>query len=416
MAYERTLKDAFRDMLNRRLIDLVYNIGFHCLRDVTQANMPLYEKRFHRKGPFGTKSGFNQNVHAYNTWHWVNFGAGFGYTTGTQDGKISYFYRPKKMLKGWDQVHLDQAMDPYIEFWDFTLSDIEDEEILPLQLLPQGAPSIKTYVLKNNRPKQYADEFETEDTKEKQQEKTFGWLAAQEYEETIKGQAGVSVQVEASARFQQRVEKHGDQRWLETSNHRQLLRGKHPVGPYAMLTATLTDQQTKMKQPVRIKGRLESKVRIMIDPHSTQQWDSIDKMLDTLRGFGGDGWLDKIFGRTGHAVPEDILANKIIPYIPMAFLELVPEDIKNINVSKDLSESPYPGHEDEPDGDGLYEKYKPKPGAGDDMFGGGGGFGDDDMGDQDMGDQDMGDQDGMDDTDMGDQDMGDQDMGDQDDI
>ena len=411
--YERKLKDAFRHLIDRDLCDLVYNIGFHCLRG--RRMPPFWYGYPHRKG--------GQNIITVNGWSGVDFGGYFAYSSGTVDGKVAYTYRPKRMQPGWKGKKVDpdgNTVDPYITFWDFSLVDIDHEEVLPLETIPQGDPSVTDYHLKNNRPKQYAEEFEIEDTKEKQSEKTFGWLAAQEYEESVKGQAGVNVQIEATERFQQRVEKHGDQRWLETSNHRQLLRGKHPVGAYAILTATITDQQTKMKQPIRIRGRLESKVLVVVDPmHAAQRWDTIEEMMDTFRGFGGSGTLDQVFGKSGHAVPEDILEKKIIPYLPKAYLELVPEDIKHVNVSKELSEAPFPGHEDPPDGDGLYEKYKPKPGTGDDMFGGGGmdmgdqdlgdqDMGDQDLGDQDMGDQDMGDQDPMDDTDMGDQDMGDQ--------
>ena len=403
MAYERTLKDAFRYMLNRELMDLTYNIGYHCLR---HRRMPMWWYGFrHRKG--------GQNMITYNGWDGVDFGGYFEYSTGTYEGKTSYTYRPKKMLPGWKGKKTDpygNVVDPYIMYHDFSLTDIESEEVLPLQAIPQGAPSTHTYHLKNNRPKPYADEFEVEDTKEKQQEKTFGWLAAQEYEETIKGQAGVSVQVEATARFQQRVEKHGDQRWLETSNHRQLLRGKHPVGPYAILNATITDQQTKMKQPIRIQGKLESKILVVVDPmYAAQYFDTIEEMLDTFRGFGGGGTLDQVFGQSGHAVTENILQDKIIKYLPKAYLELVPQDIKVVNESKDLTEVPYPGHEEPPDGDGLYEKYKPKPGGGDDMFGGGG-FGDDtdvDDGSSDFDTDDTDVDDGSSDLDMDDTDVDD---------
>lgn len=398
MAYDRALKDAFRKLVEHQLADLAYNIAFHCLRT---CDLGVRDDGNHIFNWFsGTwethRRGYKQLLGG------IDYSRFFDKTTVTADGETRYQYRPQGQAypQGTGEGHKDA---PVIEFWDFTLDDIDDYDVMPAVLTPQGAPTSQTYTIENDRPKAYADEFEVEKTKEVQNENTFSRQMSLELEAALKLSAGISVNAELTSRIQKRIENREDIRWQQNVTHRQLLRGKFPVGPYAVLEATIVDQLTNLKQPVHVRGPLSCKVRIsMCGPvHSwtgpgiaEAEWDSIDAMLDTFRGLGGPGRIGEAFGKPGKSVPEHLIADKINPRLPVVRLEFNPHVSRTLSSKKSLVEKPYPGREDPPTGDGLYEKYKAQPTPSDPY--GGGGY---DPDPTDVSSEDQGDDSATDDTD-----------------
>ncbi len=413
MSYERTLKDTFRDLIDNRLADLVYNVAFHCIRE---HYLGLYLYGYHDtiSGPFGVKKHVHKEMHLpvgnpFNG-NVTNYQKRFQKRTNTRqdgDGKTvtSYRYYPT-FMSGHENT------EAYVEFWDFTYKDISDLDILPLETIPDGAPIITEYKLGNDRPKSYADEFEVEDTTEKQTEKTLEQIASTEFQESVKA-GTMSTPVSLDTQFEQKFETRNTDRWQTNSNHRELLRGKKPVGPYAQLVATITDKPVILRQPVRIDGQLEARVHVHLDSTIDQSWSSIEDFLNTLRGFGGGGRFGSFYGSKeypqsgvyegttgsqhveGHIkadglkwtgpVAEDVIEKNVIPRLPKALIEIKPQGARTINEDKVLREYPFVSKDgtvnrgDPPEGDGLYEKYKAKPG-GDGFDLGGGDYTDDDLG------------------------------------
>lgn len=404
MSYQRNLKDAFRDLIDHRLADLAYNVAFHCIRE-HYIGLWLYGYHDTISGPFGIKKHVHHEMHlpVHNPFNGdcVNYNGRFEKRTNTRpdgDGKpvVSYRYYPH-----YNDSH--KNADAYLEFWDFRYKDIDDLDILPLETIPDGAPIITRYRLGNDRPKSYADEFEVEDTTEHQQERTLEEIASTEFQESIK-LGTMSSPANIDTQFEQKFERRNTSRWQTNSNHRELLRGKKPVGPYGQLVATITDQPVILRQPVRIDGQLEARVRIRLDSSVDQEWESIEDFLNTLRGFGGGGRFGSFYGSreypqsgvyegtTGAAhveghikadglkwtgpVAEDVIAKHVIPYLPKALIEIKPQGARTINEDKVLREYPFVSKDgtvnrgDPPAGDGLYEKYKAQPSGGDGFDGG----------------------------------------------
>ncbi len=361
MAYERTLKESFRALVDHQLPSLAYNIAYHCLRQVH------FDAGPNRRGA-NWFAGAGGGPLAWG----IDYGGGFRKTTIERDGATIFAYRPAHQIRigqGSGEGHKDA---PVIEFHDFTLDDIDSYEVMPAVLTPQGSPTSQTYTIENDRPKAYADEFEVEKTKETQQENTWSTQLSIEMEAALKLSAGISVNAELTSRIQKRIENREDIRWQQNVTHRQLLRGKFPVGPYAVLEATLVDQLTNLKQPVHVRGPLDCCVRIvMCDDYAVAEWDSLGAMLDTFRGYGGPGKIGEVFGKAGAGIPEQTIADKLEAYRPMVRLVFNPHVSRTLSSKKSLIEKPYPGREDPPDGDGLYEKYKAQP-TPSDPYGGGG--------------------------------------------
>ena len=347
MSYHRNLKENMRELVDEILPKLAYGIAYYGFRN---ADLGTWLESWHSTGDFGHHIHHEAERKCRNHWHGdvANYSAPFSKTTGEKDGTAAFYYRPK-LHKTKDASN--KPVDPFICFYNFGMEEIKSFEVLPAQATPKGPPSVTEYRLKNDRPEPAKEEFEIEDTQEKQEENSFGWLVGTEFEENTRISGGVAVSAELSVTLRQRLEAHGDKRWQQTVNHRELLRGDHKVGPYGVLIAKITEQLTEMSQYVNVNGLLTCSVQVQGSSSwpGNVTWVSLDDLLDSLRGFGGANRYAEWFGQDGHGVKEDNIANHIIPFVPHTRLELGPKDERTLLKDKDLHEEAYPGRQEEYD-------------------------------------------------------------------
>ena len=345
---DRNLKDAMRRIVDVGLSDLAYNIGFQ-LKDADLGNHtvhwnePKYKKIFGKRVRVGSSHRERQEpVRNWMNGHNVDYNKRWKKRVTERAGTTAYEYKPVVAKGGWA---------PTITFFNLRMVDIENVEFLPAEETPQGKPRVSYYKISNDTPHLRTEEYETEDEGSKERENTFGWLVSTEFEAATRISGGVGVQAEVSARLETRVEARGDSRFETRSTHREALRGERKVSPYGVLTATVTDQLTRLSQPVIVTGRLDCSVYIEAEsPHGRGEWTSLGALFDTMRGFGGgssDSRIVQWWGRSGQAVSENVMQKTFEPLIPRTTIELRPHDTITVSNIQDEKERPVPGREKE---------------------------------------------------------------------
>lgn len=278
---------------------------------------------------------------------WMNFSAPFWMDSDFDSGAPRYFYRPTGK-GGHDGPDL-----PKIMFSDFTVSAIEDIEILPAVVTPVGAPTGTSYQLDNARPDPDEREFDRERFSEDQSEKSFGWLVSLEAEQSLKTHASfLGSGGEISAQLRERVEAHGDKRWTHTTSLREALRGRYAVSAWGRYERTLTEKLVEMSQQVLMTGRLECKISFLMDHKPTAEFGSFEELVNAWRGLGGSSWLAQYLSWTNPSIDkhwrcEQEVADKLEAHRPRVLLDVGPKDVRLLHVSDVQSEVPLPGHEAE---------------------------------------------------------------------
>ena len=332
----RELKESFAWLVDQRLPDLAYNLAFSAFRS-------LVDFGYRPKNPHHKHGRAGRYVNIYRR---ADYNQAFTKITKSRDGKPSFRYRPVQHV-----YNTDEQDEAFIEFFNFR---IDEEDIIgydissSADLSPTGAPVSKTYRLENARDVPYEEEFETEDSHERQKESSFGDIVSTEFETSIEGSAeiiGIDTKIQETIR--NRAEQHSDQRWTETSNHRDLLRGKHKVKAWGYYDLVITDQPTEISQRVLVTGRLKCSVAIKGDmDREAVVWDELEEMYDSLRGFGGGSYIGDLFGGAGQGLPETTVEH-LESYAPIVTLDLGAKDERNFFVKKHLDEGALPGYEDQ---------------------------------------------------------------------
>ena len=261
------------------------------------------------------------------------------------DGTPAYLYR------GLDRTAPDDHLNQwwYVAFYNVRLIDIESVDPQPVQVLnPNAVKLISVAKERNNGPGFLSYDIQVKNTKDKSTEKSFGATATTEFETSMEAKVSAGVGVaegerSMSARFLARLEARVDSAWRESDSLEDFVGKKFRIFPYHDYELTVKEGTPHLRQEIPTYGRLECSVRIDIRSANSQDFASLDDLIQVWRGLRSGSEMYSAFFGGGHGVSDGDIAKW---HRPKLNLNISVEGDRVRYSDKDTYHRPIPGMEE----------------------------------------------------------------------
>ena len=213
---------------------------------------------------------------------------------------------------GYDRPAPDNHVNTwwYICFYDIRLVDIDDVDPLPVEVDNSKVKVIEVVKRTNNNAsfvKVKADKSQATETAE---DHSFGVTATTAFEASLTRSAEASIgpvsgKSELTAKFSASLEARTDHEWRESDRIEDSIEEQYTILPYSVREVTIMEGHPSIRQKIPTKGILDCKVRIDIRAANSQDFASLDDLIQVWRGLKGGSEMYSAFFAGGNGVPDE---------------------------------------------------------------------------------------------------------------
>ena len=236
-----------------------------------------------------------------------------------------------------------------IAFSNIRLVDIETQDPKPAEVDKREVKIVSLLKRTNNSPSFKEFEIEQVKTETKEEDHSFGVMAATEFETSIErsAKAGIGVaegESKISARFKASLETSTNHAWRKSDTLSERVSQSYRVFPYSTREVTVEKGTPNIKQVIPTRGILECDIDIDIRNANHQRFTSLSDLKRVFEGLkGGSEFYSDYFARNPYEIDW---------HQPTLNLDIEVKG-KRVRYSEVTdNSSPIPGKED------LYERYR----------------------------------------------------------
>ena len=197
----------------------------------------------------------------------------------------------------------------HIWFYDIKLVDIDNIDPQPVQVDNADVKVLEIVKRTNNNASFVKVRANKSQASEKAEDHSFGVTARTEFETSLTRSAEatigpVSGKSELTAKFSASLEARTDHEWRKSDKLESSIEEEYTILPYSTREVTIKEGNPSIRQKIPTRGVLDCKVRIDINSANSQDFQSLDDLVQVWRGLKGGSEFYSAFFAGGKGVPD----------------------------------------------------------------------------------------------------------------